>query len=133
MNVAIEQVVSDIVGELERAWNAADGEAFARPFAEGADFVNIRGEHFRTRAVIAHGHQAIFDSIYKGSRLRYQLIGARVIAAGVVVAHVKSTLDAPTGPLAGQHRSLFTAVLVLEQADWRITAFHNTIVAEQPR
>lgn len=35
----------DLVGELEKAWNTADGEGFGRPFAEDADFVNIRGEH----------------------------------------------------------------------------------------
>jgi uncharacterized protein (TIGR02246 family) len=58
-----EQIVSDIVRELEKAWNAADGEGFARPFAEDADFLNIRGEHFRTRANIARGHQSIFDTI----------------------------------------------------------------------
>jgi hypothetical protein len=45
------------------------------------------------------------------------------------VAHVKSTLQAPTGPLAGEHSSLFTLVLIQDRGDWRITAFHNTLVA----
>ena len=49
MNVHGERAVADLVSELEKAWNAADGAAFGRPFAEDADFVNIRGEHFRTR------------------------------------------------------------------------------------
>ena len=34
MIVQGERVVADVVGELERAWNAGDGAAFARPFAE---------------------------------------------------------------------------------------------------
>jgi uncharacterized protein (TIGR02246 family) len=60
MSVNIERIVSDIVGELERAWNAADGAAFARSFAEDADFVNIRGEHMRTRDVtIAAFHNTL--------------------------------------------------------------------------
>jgi uncharacterized protein (TIGR02246 family) len=41
-----ERIVSDVVRELETAWNAADGEGFARLFAEDAGFVNIRGERF---------------------------------------------------------------------------------------
>jgi hypothetical protein len=36
-----------IVGQLEAAWNAMDGSAFAAPFAENADFVTIRGEIFQ--------------------------------------------------------------------------------------
>jgi uncharacterized protein (TIGR02246 family) len=60
MNVHGERVVADLVGGLETTWNAADGVAFARPFAEDADFVNVRGEHFRTRDAIANGHQGIF-------------------------------------------------------------------------
>ena len=123
-----ERIVSDLVRELEEAWNAADGAGFARAFAEDADFVNIRGEHLRTRETIGKGHQVIFNTIYKGSIVSYQLIGVRAIAPVVLVAHVKSTLKAPTGPLAGEHSSVFTIVLVQDQHDWRIAAFQNTLV-----
>lgn len=129
MTIDGERIVRDIVNDLERAWNAADGEGFGRPFAEDADFVNIRGEHFRTRDAIAKGHQGIFNTIYKGSSVQLQVAGVRAIAPGVLLAHVKSTLRAPTGPLAGEHRSLFSAVLVQDQHAWRIAAFHNTLVA----
>ena len=128
MDVDGERIVSGIVGELEHAWNAADGAGFGRPFADDADFVNIRGEHFRTREAIAKGHQGIFDTIYRGSVVRYQVTGVRAIAPGVVLAHVTSTLNAPTGPLAGEHSSLFSMVLVQDQQNWRIAAFHNTLV-----
>lgn len=128
MNVTGDQAVSDIVAELEKAWNTGDGAAFARPFAEDADFVNIRAEHLQTREVIARGHQGIFDTIYKGSTVRFQVSTVRAISPTVLVAHVKSTLKAPTGPLAGEHNSLFTLVLEQDQENWRIAAFHNTLV-----
>src|SRR5687767_4402615 len=48
--------LENIVGQLEAAWNAMDGSAFAGPFADDADFVTIRGEHFRGRPAIANGH-----------------------------------------------------------------------------
>jgi uncharacterized protein (TIGR02246 family) len=121
-------IVSDLVAELEKAWNAADGAAFARPFADDADFVNIRGELFHTREAIANGHQVIFNTIYKGSVVRCHVVDVRAVTAEVLVAHVKSTLKAPTGPLAGEHGSLFTLVLVRDHNDWRITAFHNTLL-----
>jgi uncharacterized protein (TIGR02246 family) len=129
MTVPDDRIVSDIVGELEKAWNAADGAGFARPFADDADFVNIRGDHFRTREVIAQGHQVIFDTMYKGSIVRYQVTDVRALTPEVLVAHVKSRLNAPTGPLAGEHSSLFTLVVVQRQDDWQIAAFHNTLVA----
>jgi uncharacterized protein (TIGR02246 family) len=123
-----DQIVANIVNELERAWNAADGVAFARPFAEDADFVNIRGEHHRTREAIAKGHQAIFNSVYKGSVVRMQVAAVRTLAPTVLLAHVKSTLKVPVGPLAGEHQALFSLVLVRDQDNWLIVAFHNTLV-----
>jgi len=128
MNPDGERIVSHLVGELEEAWNAADGTRFARPFAADADFVNIRGEHLRSRDVIAKGHQAIFNTIYAGSVVRYQVTGVRAIAPAVLLAHVKATLKAPTGPLAGEHSSLFTLVLVQDKNAWSIAAFHNTLI-----
>src|SRR3982750_135670 len=112
MNANDEQMVSEIVSKLEKAWNAADGRGFAQPFAEDADFVNIRADHFQTRSVIAQGHQNIFDTIYKGSVVRYRLATLREISAKVLLAHVKATLKVPTGPLAGEIDALYSIVVV---------------------
>ena len=125
-----ERMVSEIVSKLEKAWNAADGAGFAQPFAEDADFVNIRADHFHTRAVIAQGHQGIFDTIYKGSVVRYRLVSVREISPKVLLAHVKATLKVPTGPMAGEMDALYSLVLVQKGNDWQIAAFHNTLVAK---
>ena len=125
-----ERMVSEIVSKLEKAWNAADGAGFAQAFAEDADFVNIRADHFRTRAVIAQGHQSIFDTIYKGSVVRYQMASVREISPKVLLAHVKATLKVPTGPMAGEIDALYSLVLVENGNDWHIAAFHNTLVAK---
>ena len=129
MSAQDEQIASDIVTGLEKGWNAADGAAFARRFTDDSDFVNIRGEHFRTRDAIAKGHQGIFDTIYKGSMVGMQLDGVRTIAPSVLLAHVKSVLKVPAGPLAGELRALFSLVLTKDQNEWRIAALHNTLVA----
>ena len=130
MNDNDERMVSEIVSKLEKAWNAADGAGFAQAFAEDADFVNIRADHFRTRAVIAQGHQGIFDTIYKGSVVRYQLASVREISPKVLLAHVKATLKVPTGPMAGEMDALYSLVLVHNGNNWHIAAFHNTLVAK---
>jgi hypothetical protein len=38
-------------------------------------------------------------------------------------------MNAPTGPLAGENEALASVVLVGDGDDYRIAAFHNTLVA----
>ena len=101
---------AELIGRLERAWNGADGRAFGEPFAPDADFVDIRGEHHRGQEAIAAGHQAIFDSIYKGSRTNFKLIQARELSDHVILAHATALLRAPSGPLAGEHSAVQSLV-----------------------
>src|SRR3712207_8870233 len=102
MTEGAESVAGELIGRLERAWNEADGRAFGEPFDADADFVDIRGEHHRGREAIAAGHQAIFDPIYKGSSANYELIQARELSGGVILAHASGVLRVPLGPLAGE-------------------------------
>lgn len=48
----------------------------------------------------------------------------------MILAHVRATLSAPGGPLAGEQASTITAVLLKNDDEWEITAFHNTLVSE---
>jgi uncharacterized protein (TIGR02246 family) len=123
-------VAAPIVKQAEQAWNDADGMAFGALFADETDFVNVRGEHHRgDGAYIGRAHQGIFDSIYAGSTVRYSVLQARELDNRVVLAHVGGTLNAPTGPLAGETKALASVVLVGGGDEHRIAAFHNTVVA----
>jgi uncharacterized protein (TIGR02246 family) len=126
------QIGEDVLRRLEEAWNAADGAAFAAPFTEDADFVAIRGDHHRTREAITAGHQHIFDTIYRGSTLRYSLTHARRLADDVILVHASQSMDAPAGPLAGASAATATLVLVRTPDGWKVAAFHNTLVQGQP-
>jgi uncharacterized protein (TIGR02246 family) len=122
--------VQAIMQRLEHAWNSADGAAFGEPFSPSADFVAIRGDLHTGRDAIAVGHQQILDTIYAGSTIGYQLLQTRQLEDRVVLAHVRAALSAPTGPLAGEHASTITAVLVKHDHEWEITAFHSTLITE---
>jgi uncharacterized protein (TIGR02246 family) len=119
--------IEGIVTRLEAAWNAGDGAAFGEPFAPDADFVNIRAEHFRGREAIANGHSAIFRTIYAGSSNRLTVDSLRLLRRDVALVHVTAVLDAPSGPLAGRHMALFSAVLTQGASGWEIASFHNTL------
>lgn len=122
-------IAQDLVDRLERAWNAADGAAFAEPFTDDADFVAVRGDLHTGRDAIATGHQQIFDTIYAGSTVGYEVIQARQLDDRIILAHARGSLDVPGGPLAGEHASTSSLVLVKDGDDYEIAAFHNTLVA----
>lgn len=132
MNGDAEAVARELVARLEQGWNDADGEAFAAPFTEDADFVDLRGTHHRGRVPIARGHQGIFDGPYRGSRIAYTVTDARALAPDVILAHSTGHLSAPSGPMAGENDATQTLVLVREGGEWRIAAFHNTVVVPMP-
>ena len=123
-------IAETIMQRLERAWNSADGAAFGEPFAADADFVAIRGDLHAGRRAIAEGHQQILDTIYAESTVRYEVLQARELDGQVIVAHVRGTLNAPRGPLAGEHASTITVVLRKQADSYEVAAFHNTLVAD---
>ena len=120
--------IEAIIAKLEAAWNAGDGMAFAAPFAKDADFVNIRADRFSGRETIAAGHDDIFRTIYAGSRNRFAIESIRMLRPDVAVAHVRAELTAPSGPLAGRHTAIYSAVLTRESDAWEIASFHNTLM-----
>ncbi len=131
MAAGAENIAKELIGRLERAWNEADGRAFGEPFIVDADFVDVRGEYHQGQDAIASGHQAIFDSVYKGSSIDYELMQAKELIDGVIVAHSTGVLRVPSGPLAGERSAVQSLVLVREGGEWKIAGFHNTFVAQQ--
>ncbi len=124
-------VATAILERAEQAWNEGHGAAFGALFAGESDFVDIRGGHHRgDGAHIGRGHQALFDSIYAGSSVRFRLDVARLLAPGCILAVATSTLDAPQGPLQGVNHSRASLVITARGGEWVVTAFHNTRVVE---
>ncbi len=127
-DTAADTAAQVFVSGLEAAWNAADGAAFGARFTDDAVFVDVRGSRHRGRPAIADGHQGIFDSIYRGSTVRYEVESIDRLGPDVVVAHANATLDCPSGPMAGVNHARFTVVLVRGGHAWEATTFHNTLV-----
>lgn len=119
-------VATRTLERLQDAWNRADGTAYGAEFAPDAEFVDIRGELHRGLPAITGGHQWIFDNIYKGSRMRYELVGARAVTPEVVLAHSVGILDTPSGMFEGRY-AINTIIMARQGETWRITAFHNAL------
>jgi len=117
-----------LVARLEDAWNAGDGARFAQPFTEDADFVNIFGRHVRGWWAIAEGHEWIFRNVYLGSRATYTVAQVRLLKCDTALVHLRAHLSVPGGVMAGEHDSLPSLLLIREGDEWKIVAFHNTLI-----
>ncbi len=125
-HAADEAAIRDAVKQMETGWNTKSGAAFAKPFAEDADYVVINGRYLKSRAVIAKGHQQIFDTIYKDTTISLTVTEIRFLRPDVAVVHVEGTR---TGPGSEQGRAMMTLTMTKEKDGWKIAAFQNTTIA----
>jgi len=143
---ADERAIRDIIASAEAAWNEGDAAAFCAAMVDDVDFINVLGEHHTGREAVTRGHQFIFGTIYKGSRVRYTVEGIRFIRPDVALAFIHARLISrlpPNAIASAQRQSRIddemhesqarpTMVLAKDDGRWRIVAFHNTTVAPQP-
>jgi uncharacterized protein (TIGR02246 family) len=128
-----ETAISKIVYRLRDGWNAGDGRAFAAPFAEDADYVIVNGVRIKGRGAIEAGHQQIFDTIYKNSRISATVESVRFLCDNVAIAHVQWQLKYRENNTERDSKAMNSLVLKKENRQWVITAFHNTPVASANR
>ena len=126
---ADEAAIRDNVKQLETGWNTKSGTAFAKPFAEDADYVVINGNYIKGHEAIATGHQRIFDTIFKDTRITLTVKQVRFIRPDVAVIHVSGHRDGPTKELVQD--AMITFVMTKEGKTWTIAAFQNTAVASR--
>ena len=131
--VADESAIRQIVQQVQDAWNAHDGKAFAAPFAANADYVVVNGLYIKGRDAIERGHTQIFSTIYKDSKNAATVKGVRFLRPDVAVAHVEWDLEWRAGEEARKDRAMNTMVMTKDSGKWSIAAFHNTPVQAQGR
>jgi uncharacterized protein (TIGR02246 family) len=76
----------DVVRAFCDAWNAKDAATLANLFVEDADFVNVTGLHWTTRADFERAHAYGFQRIFPGSRLEMVDARSRMISDDVAVS-----------------------------------------------
>ena len=126
---ADETAISRIIQQIEEAWNAGDGPASARPFAQDVDYMVWNGMYVKGRQALAEGHQQIFDTIYKGSEILYQIKSIRFLRDDVAVVHVEAVLRVPQNNSAfAEVRAVPVFIITKNNGDWQVDVFQNTLV-----
>ena len=122
-----ESAIDDILRQMNEGWRNGDGEAYAAPFAEDADYITAPGERVGGRREIAESHQRIFDSFFKGTRLAGRVRSLRRIAPDVVLAQMEGAVLFPGESDAAVPPNGFVSLVILKEAGaWRIVHFQNT-------
>jgi len=94
----MSEIANELMAGYASAWNAHDVDALAALFHEDGTFVNVIGSYEKGREEIRQLHAAIHDSFYKYSVLRAEVLDARELVPGVIVAHIANELDGDARP-----------------------------------
>jgi uncharacterized protein (TIGR02246 family) len=142
---ALAQTVPDVAGlrslfqDQEAAWNRGDGVAFAAAFAADSDFINVRGDLFHGRTMIAARHAAILAGPLKASHNTITIRTMMAVKTDLVIVETEhSTSDfhsLPPGIVAttpGILKTRMTYVAKRQSGKWSIVFAQNTAVASTP-
>lgn len=134
--LSAEQEIRSLLAPQTDAWNRGDAAAFAADASEEIWFTNILGQSATGKRAFLDRHEAIFRTIFSGSRLEQEMLRWRLIAPGAAMVETRVTLTGfcslPPGITAAADGALHTRllqVLFLEDGRWRIAAYHNVAVS----
>jgi uncharacterized protein (TIGR02246 family) len=119
--------IEDILTQTIAAWNRSDGDQFAAPFTDTADFVAFEGTHLKGRDEIAAFHREIFATAVQGTRLDGGVRFVRLLTPDVAVMHSWVTyvnLPGKEEPTRGR-LSMQLYVITRTDGGWRGEAMLN--------
>jgi uncharacterized protein (TIGR02246 family) len=127
-----EEAIRELVAAFVTGWNAGDGDACARPFAENADFTAVTGVRARSRDLIARGHAEILSTVFSGTVLSAtvnDIVFLRPdVAAADVTFRIAPKADKPWLP----PYSSCGLVATKERDAWSIALFRNLVPYGRP-
>lgn len=128
--VAVNEAVDQLLGELAGAWNAGDARAYGARFRPDATITNTDGTvDFGRDEFVRHAEEA-FQGVLAGTKLSLAVRRLRLVRPDVAVVDLDLRISGmPVPPGAGngpgEMRTSLMLVLVVEEDRWQITAQHN--------
>ena len=127
-----QQTVTGLLETFAQGWNAASGATLASVFAADADFINVMGLHARGREMIAEGHDQLFATVFRGTRLTPQIDAIRFLRPDVATVEATLRLQTADGqPFMGPG-SKAGFVATKDGDAWSIAVFRNMIPFVRP-
>jgi len=126
-----EATIRKVIDEMTAGFNNHDGRAASIMYLADARLVTVRGEVMNGQAEIEKGLNAIFATRARNATHKTLDVSIKFLRPDIALAHVTNELSglvAPDGQSLPPHQELSLRVLVNHEGEWRIAAFHNTMV-----
>jgi uncharacterized protein (TIGR02246 family) len=130
-----EAAIRAIVADQVAAWDAGDGQGYARHLAAEASFTNLFGMVMYGAPAFAARHAEILATFYKGTTKHHAIRRIRFVAPDVAIVdidnEVRGVRAMPAGivvPPDGIVRTQLMEVLVRRGDRWWVEAYHNVDV-----
>jgi uncharacterized protein (TIGR02246 family) len=132
--VAVNEAVDRLSGELVEAWNAGDARAYGARFCPDATITNTDGTVDVGRDVFVRHAEEAFHGILAGTKLSLAVRKLRLVRPDVAVVDLDLCISGmpatPPGASNGPDEEMRTSlmlVLVEENDRWSISAQHNVV------
>ena len=132
--VAVNEAIDQLLGELAEAWNAGDARAYGARFCPDATFTNSDGTVDLGRDELVRHAEEAFQGVLAGTELSLAVRKLRLVRPDVAVVDLDLRISgAPAPPPGasdgpgGEVRTSLMLVLVEEDDRWWITAHHNVL------
>lgn len=126
-----EQTIRDIILQMTEGFNKHDAKAATQMYTSNADFVNVRGDKYTGAEEIRQKLAAILSTRAKEATLKTLNTTIRFVNPELAIAHVTNELSGlvdSAGLKLPSHQELSIRVFIKENDNWRVTAFHNTMI-----
>ena len=135
-----ESAIRAIVAGQAAAWNAGDGDAYAKDVAADASFTNIFGMVMYGKPAFTKRHSEILATFFKGTTKHHAVRRIRFITPDVAIVDIDNEVrgvNAMPGGIAappdGVLKTQLMEVFVRRQQRWWVEAYHNVdLKVERP-
>ena len=126
-----KETIRDIILQMTEGFNRHDAKAATQMYTSSADFVNVRGDKYIGAEEIQQKLAATFSTRAKQATLKTLNTTIRFVNPELAIAHVTNELSGlvdSAGLKLPSHQELSIRVFIIEKGNWRVTAFHNTMI-----